>query len=53
IASTAARFSEMFVKRGVMGTQISFDVLPEIVGPAWAAEMLLTGDLVGAEQALR
>ena len=53
IASTAARFSEMFVKRGVMGTQISFDRLPELVGPAWAAEMLLTGDLVDAEKALR
>ncbi|MEN8669471.1 MAG: hypothetical protein ACPGZU_13140 [Ketobacter sp.] len=28
-----------------MGIPISFDRLPELVGLAWAAEMLLTGDL--------
>lgn len=52
IASEHAKFSEMFVRRGVIGTHVSFNMLPAIVGPAVAAEMLLTGCMVSAESAL-
>ena len=52
IASEQARFSEMFVKRGVISTHVSFNLLPEIVGPSHAAQMLLTGELVDAKRAL-
>ena len=51
IASEKARFSEMFIKRGIIATHISYDLLPGIVGPAMAAEMLLTGDIINAEKA--
>lgn len=52
IASETARFSEMFIRRGIIATAISYDLLPDIVGPAMAAELLLTGELIDAEQAL-
>ncbi len=52
IGSTGARFSEMFVKRAIVAGHDSFELLPRIVGPAAAAEMLLTGDMVEADQAL-
>lgn len=52
IASEQAKFSEMFVRRGVIGTHVSFNLLPALVGPAVAAEMLLTGCMVSAERAL-
>lgn len=52
IASDRARFSEMFIRRGIIATLISYDLLPNIVGPARAAEMLLTGEMIDAQQAL-
>ena len=52
VASTQARFSEMFVKRAIVAGHDSFELLPRIVGPAAAAEMLLTGDMVDANHAL-
>jgi len=52
VASTSARFSEMFVKRAIVAGHDSFELLPRMVGPAAAAEMLLTGDMVEADQAL-
>ena len=52
IASTSARFSEMFVKRAIVAGHDSFELLPRMIGPAAAAEMLLTGDMVEADQAL-
>ena len=52
IASDRARFSEMFIRRGIIATSISYDLLPNIIGPARAAEMLLTGEMIDAEQAL-
>ena len=52
IASETARFSEMFIRRGIIATAISYDLLPDIVGPAMAAELLLTGELIDAELAL-
>ena len=52
IASAQARFSEMFVKRAIVAGHDRFELLPRIVGPAAAAEMLLTGDMVDANHAL-
>ena len=52
IASTSARFSQMFVKRAIVAGPDSFELLPRIVGPAAAAEILLTGDMVEADRAL-
>ncbi len=52
IASEGAKFSEMFVRRGIIATSISYDLLPNIVGPAMAAEMLLTGEIIDATRAL-
>ncbi len=52
IASTSARFSEMFVKRAIVAGHDSFELLPRMVGPAAAAEILLTGDMVEADRAL-
>lgn len=52
IASTGARFSEMFVKRAIVAGPDSFELLPRMVGPAAAAEILLTGDMVEADRAL-
>ena len=43
VASTQARFSEMFVKRAIVAGHDSFELLPRIVGPAAAAELLLPG----------
>jgi len=52
IASERARFSEMFIRRGIIATLISYDLLPNIVGPAKAAELLLTGEMIDAQEAL-
>jgi enoyl-CoA hydratase/carnithine racemase len=51
IAAESARFSEMFVKRAIAAGPDSFELLPALVGHAAAAEMLLTGDMVSAQQA--
>jgi enoyl-CoA hydratase/carnithine racemase len=53
IASTAARFAELFVKRGLPCDVGGFYRLPAIVGPAKAAELLFTGDVIDAAEALR
>ncbi len=52
VASSSARFSEMFVKRAIVAGHDSFELLPRMVGPAAAAEILLTGDIIEAERAL-
>ena len=41
----------MFIRRGIIATHISYDLLPNLIGPAAAAEMLLTGDMINAEKA--
>ncbi len=51
LASEKAKFSEMFIRRGIIATHISYDLLPNIVGSAAAAQLLLTGDMVGADEA--
>jgi enoyl-CoA hydratase/carnithine racemase len=53
IASERARFSEMFVKRGLVCDVGGFYRLPAIVGPAKAAELLFSGDVLDAAEALR
>ncbi|MGE0585207.1 MAG: enoyl-CoA hydratase/isomerase family protein [Flavobacteriaceae bacterium] len=52
-ASTTAVFSQSFVKRGVHPDFGGTYFLPRIVGAARAAEMIFTGDLIDAEEALR
>ena len=53
IASERAKFAEMFVKRGLVSDVGGFYRLPSIVGPSKAAELLFTGDLIDAGEALR
>lgn len=53
IASERAKFSEMFVKRGLSCDVGGFYKLPALVGPEKAAELLFTGDLIDAAEALR
>lgn len=53
IASEQAKFSEMFIKRGLVCDVGGFYRLPSIVGPAKAAELLFTGDVIDAAEALR
>jgi enoyl-CoA hydratase/carnithine racemase len=52
IAAESAKFSQMFVKRGLVAGAASFTTLNQLLGPAGAAELLLTGDLIDAQRAL-
>ena len=52
-ASEKAKFGELFVKRGLVCDVGGFYRLPAIVGPAKAAELLFTGDIFDAAEALR
>jgi enoyl-CoA hydratase/carnithine racemase len=53
IASEKAKFAELFIKRGLVCDVGGFYRLPAIVGPAKAAELLFTGDVIDAAEALR
>ncbi|MFT5014828.1 MAG: enoyl-CoA hydratase/carnithine racemase [Patiriisocius sp.] len=53
IASDRAKFSEMFVRRGLVSDVGGFTRLPKIVGPQIAAELLFTGDIIDAATALK
>jgi len=53
IASEKAVFAELFVKRGLVCDVGGFWKLPSIVGPAKAAELLMTGDQIDAKEAER
>ena len=52
ICSERARFAESFVKLGLVAGDGDAYFLPRIVGMGKALELLLTGDLITAEQAL-
>lgn len=53
IASSAARFSQAFVKRGLAPDWGGSWFLPRIVGTAKASELIFTGDTIDAAEALR
>jgi 2-(1,2-epoxy-1,2-dihydrophenyl)acetyl-CoA isomerase len=53
IASTAAKFSQAFVKRGLTPDWGGSWFLPRIVGTAKASELIFTGDTIDAAEALR
>ncbi len=53
IAARSARFAEAYVRVGLIPGNGGCYYLPRIVGVGRALEMLLTGEFVGAEEALR
>ncbi len=53
LASTAAKFAQAFVKRGLHPDWGGTYFLPRVVGLAKAAELIWTGEIVDAEEALR
>jgi 2-(1,2-epoxy-1,2-dihydrophenyl)acetyl-CoA isomerase len=53
LASTAARFSQAFVKRGLHPDWGGTYFLPRVVGVARAAELIWTGEVIDAQEALR
>ncbi len=53
IASERAKFGELFIKRGLVSDIGGLWRLPQIVGPAKAAELLFTGDVIDAQEAER
>src|SRR5215510_10265561 len=53
IASSAAKFSQAFVKRGLAPDWAGTWFLPRVVGTAKACELIFTGDTIDAQEALR
>src|SRR5689334_10316090 len=53
IASSAAKFNQAFVKRGIPPDWGGSWLLPRVVGTAKACELIFTGDTIDAAEALR
>ncbi len=53
VASSFAKFGELFIKRGLVTDLGGLWRLPAVVGPSKAAELCFTGDVISAEEALR
>ena len=51
IAGPAARFAQAYVRMGLVADLPGFWLLPRLVGPAVAAQLLLTGDIIDAAEA--
>ena len=52
IASTSAKFAEIFVRLGLIPGDGGAWLLPRVVGMSKAAELTFTGDTIGADEAL-